>query len=216
MMRSRDLIRLGLALAVGSAVGCASGQKDAERAGDGGTDDRAQIEALEAELAAAEARVEALEAERRQAEPSDQLEAAPPFSPEGLTDQLRRFFRPAALPESFEPGPTAWQEAEVPSRFTRDEARGFASASALATAIAGEERSASLGIDLWEVTTRVLVADDQRSAQAAILSWGIKDDAVEGEDVRLELRQGERGWYVEAAERRTWCRRGVTDDQRCR
>jgi hypothetical protein len=183
-----------------------------------------RVAELETELAAAEARLAALQAET-EGDDTDKdagagaataAEPARMFSDEGLTEQLRAHLPRPALPDHFEPGVTAWREAPIPSGFGEDEARDYRSAGAIATAVAARVSSDLLGIDLWEVTTRALVSDDGTEAAAAVLMWGLKDDAGEGEDLRLELREGARGWYVEAMERRSWCRRGVVDDHLCR
>jgi hypothetical protein len=208
-----------LLLATVLTAACAGGQRadSAEL-----TAAQTRVAELETELAAAEARLASLQAEAEgkgadgDADASTIAEPARMFSDEGLTEQLRAHLPRPALPDHFEPGVTAWQAAPIPSGFGEDEARDYRSAGAIATAVAARVSSDLLGIDLWEVTTRALVSDDGTEATAAVLMWGLKDDAGEGEDLRLELREGARGWYVEAMERRSWCRRGVVDDHLCR
>ena len=215
-----NLPRLAAIVAMGVAGGCAGGQPSANQGEATAAQERAddRIEALEAELAEAEARVEALEArqpgDRADSDPGEP--AARLFTREALTEQPRAALIRKGLPEEFEPGPTAWKEAPIPDEFSRERARGYDRVGALATAAAQHMASPLLGTDLWEVTTRVLVADDWKTASAAILTWGLQDDAVDGDDLLLELREGERGWYVESASQRSWCRRGISDDQRCR
>jgi hypothetical protein len=217
MLRRSDVTRTAAALAIAIAIaigaGCAGTHQRSDLSGELAAAEE-RIAELEAELEAATVEHDEPERARDPAEPADRPHRI--FAAEGLDDQLRSYVPVEGLPEGFEPGPTEWHEAPVPPGFGQNDARGHATAGALANAVAARVSSGLLGIDLWEVTTRVLVDDDGSAASAAILMWGLKDDAGEGDDLRLKLRDGERGWYVEAAQRRFWCRRGVTGDQRCR
>lgn len=223
------MLRLALIVAL---AGCASAPRSADSTELEAA--KAHVAQLEAELAEAQDRALALETElaaktatevsndaaaaEASDDPGDDTRAPPAriFSREALDDQLHLYFPPSGLPEHFEPGHTAWREAELPQGFTEADAPEHPSAGAIATAVAAAVASPLLGIDLWEVTTRAVVTDYELEAMATILMWGLKDDAVQGEDWRLTLRRGEHGWFVESAERRAYCSRGVTDDQRCR
>ena len=201
-----------LALAFVLQIGCAGGQQPPEHGDDAMSDERGEkLEAAKDRIATLEADLADVDAKLAACDAGAGAESPRPFSPDGLTEQPRAA-APRAMPEHFEPGPTDWRKAPIPEGFGRNQAREYASAGELAAAVAESVAGPMLGIDLFEVTTRALVADDGRTAQAAVLMWGLKDDAGEGEDLRLDVRHDERGWYVAAAERRSWCRRGVTDD----
>lgn len=141
--------------------------------------------------------------------PPDATRASPEpmFSEEGLVDQLRTYFpEPDTMPSEWEPGPGAWVEEDVPEGFA--EAAGGTPAE-LMTAYVAET---GLNEGTWETTVRVLDEDpDDERASAAVLRWGLRDDAVAGTDTRLELRRGEDGWRIEHVESRPRCARGVTD-----
>ena len=142
-----------------------------------------------------------------------------PWSAEGLVDPLRSHFSlPEGLPDEWEPGPTAWDEVEVPPQLQQDTASFSSPKEVLLAYVSGpEEREGGLGQDIWETTLRILPHDEAPDrATGAVLVWGFKDDALEGRDVRLELREGEEGWYATEKEHRYHCRRGVTDDDLCR
>ncbi|QBI18767.1 hypothetical protein ER308_03845 [Egibacter rhizosphaerae] len=203
-------------------------------------DAESRIAQLEAELEEAEARITDLEgardaAEDRAAELEAELQAtedpgdadaeeeaalgepAPLRSEEGLVDQLRTYFPPPDdLPEGWEPGVGDWREIDVPEGF--GEGTGFEAPGQLLTAYAEQQVGAEFGLggDVWETTLRVLDEDPETGeATGAHLEWGLADDAVVGSDTRLELRDDGDGWYVESAEQRPHCRRGVTDDGTC-
>lgn len=142
-------------------------------------------------------------------DPSARAEPAPQRSPEGLVDQLRLLLDgQATTPDGSEPGTTAWEPFEVPDEATAAHESAGAAATTLATALAAP----GLGLDVWEVTTRVLPdPEDESRARAAVLSWGWADDAVAGRDVRVTLAADDDGWRVQDAEVRYHCRRGVAD-----
>jgi hypothetical protein len=197
--------------------------------GDGGDDDtelQARVAELEQERDAADARADSLaeENERLEAELSElraerddaadgeadeRAEPAPVRTPEGLVDQLRAHLARPDEPEEFEPDTTDWRTFELPDGLETTHDSPGAAASALLEALEAE----SLGQDVWEATTRVLLdPDDQDTAYVAVLSWGWADDATEGRDVRVTLTRADDGeWELGGAEAREHCRRGVTD-----
>ncbi|RFA25776.1 hypothetical protein CAI21_18605 [Alkalilimnicola ehrlichii] len=83
----------------------------------------------------------------------------------------------------------------------------------LAYAQAEAERGA-LGRDVWERSLRLWHADAER-AIGVVASWGMKDDAIAGRDIKLHLQQVEGRWQVEDVFERYHCRRGVSDDGLC-
>ena len=197
--------------------------------GDGDEDDaelQARVTEVEQERDAAEARADSLAEEHEQLEEElaelraelraardddtdERAEPAPVRTPEGLVDQLRTHLARPDEPEEFEPGTTDWRAFELPDDLEDTHGSPGAAASALLESLEAE----SLGQDVWEATTRVLLdPDDQDTAYAAVLSWGWADDATEGRDVRVTLTRTDDGaWELGGAEARQHCRRGVTD-----
>lgn len=198
-----SLVRMtAVCVAVALLAGCRQG--DAEQA---------RVAELEAGLTAARERVAELEAALAEAEEPDPGEPqgpqpAPPHSPEGLVEQLHSYLDGGV--EGGDPASTGWQPADVPEGFAQPDEGGYETPGELVHALAGEFAAAQLGADLWELTVRVLEGEADE-ATAAVLTWGLADDAVVGSDLRLYLARGDAGWYVESAEERVHCRRGVSD-----
>ena len=198
-----------LVVLVLSAASCAPGDDE--------PGNEARVEEREAELTQARERIRELEAELAEAgeepaegEPQPAGTPAPPRTPEGLVEQLHTYFADEALPEGVQPGTTAWEAADIPPGFGEADGSGHATPGELVTALVGELAGVQLGSDAWEVTARVLAGEDGE-ATAAVLTWGLADDAIAGSDLRLYLARGDAGWYVESAEERFRCRRGVSD-----
>lgn len=114
-------------------------------------------------------------------------------------------------------GTTDWQpsERQIPEQLVAPDGEGARSAGQAMATVAEEFRLYdALSIDVDEVTVRVK-STGQDSATGIILQWGLKDDAVAGNDLRVELEVSDGAWYVEQIEQRHHCRRGVTDDGLC-
>lgn len=221
MNTTRALAAMMLAIAV---VGCADDDTRHNR-------DQAQVEQLEAELEEANAAADELgqelealqndyaqlEDELREGDDSDPDQPLDPDAPqpqpqrsaEGLVDQLRLLLDRGDAPDEFEPGTTSWQPVAAPEGLSD----GYDTPGALALDLAAALDGDALGFDLWETTTRVLPDDDDPDlAYVAVLSWGLADDAVAGTDLRMTITRGDGGWQPGGAERRSHCRRGVSDD----
>ncbi|HVL97792.1 MAG TPA: hypothetical protein VM324_00675 [Egibacteraceae bacterium] len=189
--------------------------------GESGTDDeaadvRAQLEQAQERIAELEGELEAAQEaahddDTEPTPPGDRGEPATPHTPEGLVEQLRTYFPAADLPEGWQPGTTSWVPADVPVGYGQADDPAFGTPGELATALAAEVAGPQLGSDVWEVTARVL-ASEGAEATAAVLVWGLADDAVAGSDLRLYLARNDTGWYVDSAEERFHCRRGVSGD----
>jgi hypothetical protein len=219
-----------VALAALVAVACGTEDGDDQAAGE----DR--IAALEEELAQAARRADELAEENAELEaeleaaradedpeagtdeegttgPDEALEPAaspqPMRSAEGLNEQLRLLFAPGELPEGYEPGSTDWRPRDAPA----DLDGSFGSPGELAFALAAALDAGSLGQDLWETTTRVLLdQSDPDQAYVAVLSFGMADDAVAGREVRMTITRSDDGWEPGGAEERFHCMRGVDGD----
>lgn len=179
-----------------------------------------EIAALESQVADLEAEVERLRAAEAPAPEGPAERPASPRTEEGLVEQLHAFFRSDAERDmGFQPAPTPWEPATVPDGFGEGDA-AFGSAGALMTALAAELAGDQLGGDAWEAATRVLFDNaegdpDADEATGAVLLWGFLDDSVAGSDHRISLRRGADGWFADAAEQRSRCRRGVVDGGLC-
>lgn len=134
-------------------------------------------------------------------------------SADGLVDQLRLLFpRPAEMPDEWEPATTDWEPYDLPSAMYEET---FDSAGNLAGSVAQVLDLPMLGLDAWETVIRVLPHDTNESAQVAILTWGLADDAVEGRDFLIEVAAVGDTWRITDAQVRWHCRRGRTDDNLC-
>lgn len=190
--------------------------------GDDQAADRSRAEEVEAELAQARDRIRELEAELAVApgepaegepaagEPEEPGTPAAPGTAEGLVEQLHTYFPGDALDDGVQPGTTAWEATDVPAGFAQADSPDHATPGELVTALAGALAGGELGSAAWEVAGRVLVGEGEE-ATAAVLTWGLADDAIAGSDLRLFLTRGDTGWYVDSAEERFHCRRGVSD-----
>ncbi|NMH75360.1 hypothetical protein HF078_19975 [Bacillus sp. RO2] len=74
------------------------------------------------------------------------------------------------------------------------------------------ETSYGLGMDVWEINTRIDFSDEDE-AEGYIMSYGIRDDSVAGSDVKLTMLKENNFWYVEKVEVRDRCSRGVSEDK---
>ena len=72
--------------------------------------------------------------------------------------------------------------------------------------------SNGLGMDVWEINTRIDVKDDVK-AEGYIMSYGLRDDSVGGSDIKLTMLKENDYWYVEKAEVRYRCSRGVSEEE---
>ena len=143
---------------------------------------------------------------------------APLWQADGLDAQPRLPELRAIMPEDmgFDPGSTQWREADAMTpRDFEPAARETATPGALLFALAAQRAdSARLGRDVWETTLRVLEETDDK-AIGIIMEWGLKDDAVAGQDMRVRMRREGDEWSISGMERRFHCSRGVTDTNRC-
>ena len=134
--------------------------------------------------------------------------AAMERSDEGLVDQIRMLLDWGSLPDGWEPGSPPWQSFDLP-----DDVMGtYAEPGLFVVDLARVLDGPMLGLDVWESTVRVLPGDDDDRATVAVLSWGFADDAVRGQDVRVELTRIDGAWSADDAEVRYHCLRGVSGD----
>ncbi len=73
------------------------------------------------------------------------------------------------------------------------------------------EISEGLGVDVWEINTRI-ATDDENKAEGYIMSYGMRDDSIAGSDIKLTMLKENDFWYIEKAEIRYRCSRGVSED----
>jgi hypothetical protein len=112
------------------------------------------------------------------------------------------------------PGSTPWQP------FDDDLPGGVMEATHASASEALQEVASALG---WEATpgvteepvttSRLLVQGT--TATGMLLRWGLPDDSLAGEDLRVRMRRDDGGWRIEQLQVRYHCRRGVTDDGFC-
>lgn len=140
----------------------------------------------------------------------------PPASPgttPGLSEQLHLWAAGVMGEQRAVTG--TWQAQEVPDGYGRGDDPPYSTPGEVVFALAQERYGASLGDD-WEVTSRVLLADED-AAVAVILAWGMADEAVVGHDIRVTLRRVDDRWHVRAIEERPHCRDDYDPDaQACR
>lgn len=74
------------------------------------------------------------------------------------------------------------------------------------------EISYGLGTDVWEINTRIDYSAEGK-ADGYIMSYGMRDDSVSGSDIKLTMLKEKDFWYVEKAEVRERCSRGVSEDK---
>ena len=135
------------------------------------------------------------------------------WSLESLETQPRVAELRASTPPDtgFSPASTAW----TASRITVPDALRGSTPGELLTALASAQGwPGLLGDAIWEQTSRVLIHDDA-SATGVLMMWGIMDDAVEGRDVRVAMRQVDGAWRVERLDERQHCRRSITAAGQC-
>ncbi|WP_404459375.1 hypothetical protein [Sutcliffiella horikoshii] len=72
--------------------------------------------------------------------------------------------------------------------------------------------SNGLGMDVWEINTRIDFKDDG-IAEGYIMNYGMRDDSVSGSDIKLTMIKENDFWYVEKVEVRYRCSRGVSEDE---
>ena len=112
------------------------------------------------------------------------------------------------------PGSTPWQP------FDDDLPGGVMEATYPSASEALQEIAASLDLEAAggvgeqpTSTTRLLVQGT--TATGVVLRWGLPDDAIAGEDIRIHMQREADGWRIDRAQVRYHCRRGVTDDGLC-
>lgn len=135
---------------------------------------------------------------------------ARPWSQEGLYEQPRMAALIANTPADLgRPASTNWlnSDVQVPDSLTAN-----VNPAQLLYAFVHEHRIVDgLNVDVWEHTLRIHQIDDT-TAEAVILTWGIKDDAVAGYDLLLEMSTDDlETWSIDAIKERFHCLRGVTN-----
>ena len=70
------------------------------------------------------------------------------------------------------------------------------------------EVSYFLGQDVWEINSRIEFTDEN-NANGYILSYGWLDDSIAGNDIKLTMKKDNGFWYIEYAEEREQCYRGL-------
>lgn len=175
-----------------------------------------EIERLGEQIRGLEQQVDAAASVESPDEPANGEDLGTPAqlrTAEGLVDQLRLLFpRAAGLPDEWEPGTTDWEPYDLPSAIYE---QTFSSAGNLAGSVAQVLDLPMLGLDAWETVIRVLPNDTNASAQVAVLTWGLADDAVEGRDLLISVEADGEIWRIIDAQVRWHCRRGVTTDNLC-
>ncbi len=73
------------------------------------------------------------------------------------------------------------------------------------------EVSNLLGQDVWEINSRIEFSDDN-NAEGYIMSYGLFDDSIAGSDIKLTMKRENGFWYIESAEEREQCSRGVGEN----
>ncbi|MCM3618913.1 hypothetical protein M3936_15100 [Sutcliffiella horikoshii] len=74
------------------------------------------------------------------------------------------------------------------------------------------EISKGLGMDVWEINTRIDYSDEVK-AEGYIMSYGMREDSVSGSDIRLTMLKESDFWYIDRAEIRDRCSRNVSEDE---
>jgi hypothetical protein len=70
------------------------------------------------------------------------------------------------------------------------------------------EVSNYLGQQIWEINSRIEYLDESH-ALGYIMSYGFFDDSTAGSDIKLEMKKENGFWYIESAEEREHCSRGI-------
>ena len=131
-----------------------------------------------------------------------------------LQPRMERLVRATPPEPGYAPGTTPWRSSERMAATGPDSLAAGTPGSALSKLATSLGLPAALGDAAWEQTTRVwLLGEDE--AVGVVLLWGFLDDAVAGQDLRVQLRLTGGSWKVEAIEVRFHCRRRVTEDGLC-
>lgn len=154
-----------------------------------------------------------------EAQPEDSAATdAAPWSSDALAAQPRLEQLRRSVPEGlgYTPGTTAWRDAQLdlPDALTSAASAAQAPGALLTSVIAAAGWLDAVGEDVWEATMRIGREDDA-SALAVVLLWGLRDDAVAGHDFRVHMARGPNGWYVTGIEERFHCSRGVDPGGLC-
>jgi hypothetical protein len=72
--------------------------------------------------------------------------------------------------------------------------------------------SESLGQEVWEVNSRIEFIDEN-NAIGYIMSYGFSDDSVAGSDIKVTMKKDNGFWYIETAEEREQCYRGLGNNK---
>ncbi|CAM3911889.1 hypothetical protein [Alkalicoccus chagannorensis] len=171
----------------------------------------AEVEELEEELAEAEEQLEASEEEETEAV----LEHEEPdvdFQAEGFYEQLWMVMDPPEGMDDWEPGSTAWMDADMEI----DDA--FASGTSAYTSPERlvfdwmSEAGWFDGTDAFDETA-VRSRHEDAGAEVLVLQWGLRDDALAGEDFRFHMEEVDGAWGIAGVEQRLHCRRGITEEE---
>ncbi|PYZ98909.1 hypothetical protein CR205_10160 [Alteribacter lacisalsi] len=215
----------------------ADGGNEAEENGSDNEADAAEREEQEAELLAEQERIAELEAEierlTEEAETgSDSEETSENGSTTGEENEYGRsaprmtpdedfftqfWFIEEQSPEEeemgFEPSLTDWQDyrGEISNRYSAEES-GYMTAEVLAMDWIRERETEMMMDTQEELAMRTYYEEDGESAMILILHWGLKDDAIAGEDLLLHLTRNGDIWSLDNIEERYYCRRGMDED----
>ncbi|MBA2665204.1 MAG: hypothetical protein H0U74_23150 [Bradymonadaceae bacterium] len=138
------------------------------------------------------------------------------WTPEGLDVQprMQEFREQLPLELGFEPATTAWQPfgRDIPAALTSPQSSQARSpGELLVDLVKSIDQAGWLGQDAWEQTLRVLREGDDL-AIGVVLTWGLRDDAVAGSDLRATMQRRDGHWFIVKLEQRFHCARAVTDN----
>ncbi|TMW70294.1 hypothetical protein [Alteribacter natronophilus] len=113
----------------------------------------------------------------------------------------------------FEPGVTDWQDyrGDISSRYTEGESE-YVTAEVLAMDWIRERETETMMETEEELAMRTYYEENGESAKILFLHWGLKDDAIAGEDFLLHLSRDGDIWTLDEVEERYYCRRGMDED----
>lgn len=194
-----------------------------------------EVEALEEELAGLEAALEETEAERddlleqvanleseleemQGADETDEAGESPfaeDWTPHGdrFYDQIWMYQDQTELEQDagFERESLDWQGAfgEESESFNAAHT-DLSTAESLVYTWLGERNMLEHPDSFDELTVRMNHPEDN-VAEAVVLKWGLRDDAIAGEDFRLTLEEVDGAWQIADIEVRVHCRRGTTE-----
>ena len=190
-----------LGACLGGLVGCQTPQTEETAVAD---EPRGAVEAEETETREAEAQEQALEADDEMARPAGRTLSAE----ELVANHRMEEFKRTADPEFANPGTTEWRRADLPDSMAGP---GMESPGDLLAALRVESRlDRDLGSELMEITARVAEEGDQ--ATGVLLLWGILDDSMIGQDLRLTMERSGEGWMPVGLQERFHCVRGVSGE----